>query len=56
MPELFFDLSKEAFRQRPESADKPAVVDGAVLIDHDFAVFTVSRDPPGKRYAEQVAS
>jgi hypothetical protein len=54
MAELFFDLSQETARQRLESADKPPVVDGAVLIDHDLAVFTVSGDPSGKRYTEQL--
>ena len=56
MAELFFDFSKESGRQRPERADKPAVVDSAVLIDHDLAVFKISRDPPGKRYAKQAPS
>lgn len=56
MAELFLDLSKETGGQRPEGAHEPAVVDGAVLIDHDLAVFSVSRDPSGKRHAEQVPS
>lgn len=56
MPELVLDFPPQSLRQGSQRTHKPPVVDCSTLIDHDLALLTVSRDPPGKRNSQQILS
>jgi hypothetical protein len=54
--QLFLEFSQDTARQRLESANKPAVVDRATLVDHDLALLLVPRDPSGKGNSKEILS